>query len=70
MAQKGLGGFFESYLEKSPLFINKEVLQSSYTPDTIPHRDEQIEHIASILAPCLRAEKPSNLFLYGKTGSG
>src|SRR3989344_1440096 len=70
MAQKGLGGFFESYLEKSPLFIDKEVLQSSYTPDTIPHRHEQIEQIASILAPCLRAEKPSNLFLYGKTGSG
>lgn len=70
MTQKGLGGFFESFLERSPLFIDKEVLQSSYTPETIPHRDEQIEHMASILAPCLRLEKPSNLFLYGRTGSG
>lgn len=36
----------------------------------IPHRNEQIDYIAGILAPCLRLEKPSNLFLYGKTGTG
>lgn len=70
MVQKGLGGFFENFLEKEPLFINKQVLQASYTPETIPHREEQIEQVASILAPCLRLEKPSNLFLYGKTGTG
>ena len=52
------------------MFINKKVLQSSYTPSTIPHREEQIKQIASILAPALKLEKPSNLFLYGKTGTG
>jgi archaeal cell division control protein 6 len=36
----------------------------------IAHRDEQIETIASIIAPVLRLEKPSNLFIYGKTGTG
>ena len=70
MINKGLNNFFENYLTKDPLFINKKVLQSSYTPSTIPHREEQIKQIASILAPALKLEKPSNLFLYGKTGTG
>src|SRR3989344_388969 len=52
------------------LFKNKQVLQSNYSPETIPHREKQIEHIASILAPSLLGEKTSNLFVYGKTGSG
>jgi cell division control protein 6 len=52
------------------LFNNKSALQTNYTPHSIPHRDKQIEQIASILAPLLRGEKPSNLFLYGKTGTG
>lgn len=50
--------------------MNKRVLQSVYTPETILHRDEQINTIANILAPVLREEKPSNLFVYGKTGTG
>ena len=41
-----------------------------YQPSEIPYRDDQIGQIASILAPVLRGERPSNLFLYGKTGTG
>ena len=52
------------------LFANKLVLQSNYTPETIPHRDKQIEQMASILAPSLRGERTSNLFVYGQTGTG
>jgi len=70
MTQKGLTGFFEKYLTKEPLFKNKKVLQANYTPEVISYRDNQIKQIAKILAPCLREEKPSNLFLYGKTGTG
>lgn len=62
--------FFEEFLEKGTLFANKKVLQSTYIPDEIIHRDEQIKTIANILAPSLRLERPSNLFLYGKTGTG
>lgn len=62
--------YFESYMEKVPLIVNKKVLQANYTPNDIPHRDEQIKYVASILSPCVRMEKPSNLFLYGKTGTG
>jgi cell division control protein 6 len=64
-----LGDIFDSAVKNS-LFKNKGVLQVRYTPDSIPHRDEQIKSIASILASTLRGERPSNLFVYGKTGTG
>jgi len=46
------------------------VLQANYSPENIPHRDDQIENVASILAPALRGERISNLFCFGKTGTG
>ena len=64
-----LGDIFNSAVNNS-LFKNKGVLQVRYTPDSIPHRDKQIKAIASILASTLRGERPSNLFVYGKTGTG
>lgn len=64
-----LDKIFDSYAA-SNLFKNKSVLQSSYSPETILHRSAQIEAIASILGPSLAGERASNLFLYGKTGSG
>ncbi|MEK6855786.1 MAG: orc1/cdc6 family replication initiation protein [Nanoarchaeota archaeon] len=60
---------FDSYVSQK-LFKNKAILQSNYTPETIPHRNEQIEAVASVLAPSLRGEKASNLFIYGRTGTG
>lgn len=69
MAEK-LNIFFEKFLKKDSLFNDKKVLQSTYIPDQIIHRDDQVAQIAEILAPALRLEKPSNLFLYGKTGTG
>ena len=64
-----LDKIFDSFVGNN-LFKNKSVLQSNFNPQNIAHRDEQIELIASILAPVLRAEKVSNLFVYGKTGTG
>src|SRR3989338_7438227 len=55
---------------KNNLFKDKFVLQTNYTPETIPHRDKEIEQVAAILAPCLKGEKTSNLFVYGNTGTG
>jgi len=70
MIEKGITGLFENFLNKESLFKEKKVLQSSYTPSEITHRDEQIKQLANILAPALRTDKPSNVFLYGKTGTG
>jgi archaeal cell division control protein 6 len=70
MAKEGLNQYFEDFLKKDPLFLDKQVLQANYTPDIIPHRQDQIQKVAGILAPALRKEKPSNIFIYGKTGTG
>ena len=64
-----LDNIFDSFDENN-IFKNKSVLQINHNPENIPHRNEQIKQIASILAPVLRGEKTSNLFLYGKTGTG
>ncbi len=60
---------FNSF-NKEGIFRDKTLLQINHKPSEIPHRDAQIKQVASILAPVLRGEKPSNLFLYGKTGTG
>jgi len=65
-----LKDFLKNYAKKGSLFKNKKALQANYTPKSVPYRSEQIKVIGSILAPCLRMEKPSNLFVYGKTGTG
>ncbi|NMB66989.1 AAA family ATPase [Candidatus Woesearchaeota archaeon] len=66
---KELDKIFASFNNNS-IFKDKSPLQNSYQPEDIPHREQQIKQVASILAPVLRGEKPSNLFLYGKTGTG
>jgi len=65
-----LNNFFENYLKKNSLFNDKSVLLPSYYPKEIMYREEQIQEIANILAPALKGEKPSNVFVYGKTGTG
>lgn len=69
-SQKGLNVFFEKFLKQDSLFKDKKSMQASFVPDQIDHRDDQINQIAEILAPALKLEKPSNLFIYGKTGTG
>lgn len=64
-----LDNIFDSF-DKNAIFKNKSILQTNHHPDNILHRSEQINQIASILAPTLRGERTSNLFLYGKTGTG
>ncbi len=62
--------FFEQYLAQDSLFNDKSVLLSSYVPEEVLYREELLREVANVLAPALRVEKPSNLFIYGKTGTG
>ncbi len=39
-------------------------------PEILPHREKEIDDLASIMVPALRDETPSNVFIYGKTGTG
>lgn len=64
-----LDQIFESF-DSNRIFKDKSVLQSNHRPSDIPHREDHIKQLASILAPVLRGERTSNIFLYGKTGTG
>jgi len=63
-------GLFDDILQGDPIFESKEVMRPSYTPKKLPHREEQINKMASILASALRGDTPSNILIYGKTGTG
>ncbi|MEM4369322.1 MAG: AAA family ATPase, partial [Desulfurococcaceae archaeon] len=54
----------------SRIFANREILHPDYIPDTLPHREREIAKLAEILVVSAKGEKPSNVFLYGLTGTG
>lgn len=68
--KKSAHGIFEDFLKNTVIFENKEVLRPNYTPDNLPHRDKQIQLLASMLVPAIRGDTPSNILIYGKTGTG
>ena len=68
--EPGQSGLFDEILSGDPIFQNKEVLRPSYTPVELPHRKEQINKMATILVSALRGQTPSNILIYGKTGTG
>lgn len=57
-------------LGESRVFRNREALASDYVPNKLPHREEYIRKVAELLSPVLRGEKPSNVLIYGLTGTG
>lgn len=68
--QDSLDIIFEKALRSPTLFKTREALRSDYIPDHLPFRNEQITSIGQILVPLLHSSKPSNLLIYGKTGTG
>lgn len=52
------------------IFKNREVLRYSYIPDTLPHREVEIQTLARILITSLKGHTPSNIMIYGMTGTG
>ncbi len=61
---------FERFLSGSLIFRNRDVLRHDYVPERLPHREVEIRTLAGILAPALGGQKCSNVFIYGKTGTG
>jgi archaeal cell division control protein 6 len=68
----GTGALLDAILTaKSELFRgSRDVLRDSYVPPRLPHREEEIRKVAEVLGPALRGDLPSNLFIYGKIGTG
>ncbi|HKZ90412.1 MAG TPA: ORC1-type DNA replication protein [Thermoplasmata archaeon] len=62
---------FQSYIGTKSIFrMDREILRPSYIPVRLPHRETQIEQLAQILVPALKGERPSNVLMFGKTGTG
>ena len=65
-----LDNVFERFLNNTHIFRDREVLRHDYVPETLPHREEQTYCLGEIVAPVLRNSRCSNVFIYGKTGTG
>src|SRR4030066_186727 len=65
-----LDDVFEKFVNGAGLFKDREVLRHDYLPASLPHREEQIRLIGETVAPVLKAARCSNVFIYGKTGTG
>jgi cell division control protein 6 len=61
---------FDRVLQSDKLFINRDLLRSTYIPEILPHREKEITELASILYPALNYETPSNIIMFGKPGVG
>ena len=65
-----MDNLFEGLVGNGGIFANKDILRHAYVPEKLPHRTEQIKGLADILSAALKGETPSNILIYGKTGTG
>jgi len=65
-----LDDVFENFVNGVKLFKDREVLRHDYLPDKLPHRESQIRLLGGAVAPVLKDARCSNIFIYGKTGTG
>lgn len=65
-----LDDVFEQFLKSTPILKDRRVLGHDYIPDRLPHREEQIRFLGEAVAPVLKNCRCSNVFIYGKTGTG
>ncbi|ALL01909.1 cell division control protein Cdc6 [Pyrodictium delaneyi] len=64
-----LDEIFERVVE-SRIFRNRDILSPDYIPEKLPHRENEIRKVGSVLAQALKNSRPNNLFIYGLTGTG
>ena len=65
-----LDDVFDNFVKGAKLFKDREVLRHDYLPDKLPHRESQIRLLGETIAPVLKDARCSNIFVYGKTGTG
>ncbi|MCI7292048.1 cell division control protein 6 [Methanobrevibacter woesei] len=64
-----MGNIFDN-LGKKTVFKDKKPLDHRFLPENLPHRNEQIMQIAKYWSEALNNVTPSDVTLYGKTGTG
>jgi cell division control protein 6 len=65
-----LDDIFTRIVNNTEVFRDREVLRHDYLPESLPHRQEQIGQLGETIAPVLKGARPSNILIYGKTGTG
>jgi len=65
-----LNEVFKKFVGNTKIFRDREVLRHDYLPERLPHREEQIRQLGETVAPVLKGARSSNVFIYGKTGTG
>ncbi len=61
---------FDKILSEKSIFRDLSVLSPHYVPKDLPYREQQMHEIMSVIFPALKGQKPRNLIIYGKTGTG
>jgi cell division control protein 6 len=67
---KILDEVFNKFFNNAKIFKDRGVLRHDYLPNRLPHREEQIKRLGETVAPVLKDARCSNIFIYGKTGTG
>ena len=60
---------FDSKSEYS-LFKDERFLYPEFVPERLPFRDEEISELVYCLKPATQGKKPTNVFVFGKPGTG
>jgi cell division control protein 6 len=69
--QSTVDAMIDKHMEAAPqIFKNRDALSIHYVPNELPHREKHLEKMVSILITALKGGMPSNVFIYGKTGTG
>ena len=61
---------FEAEFSKPSVFSDRNKIMPHYTPEVMPFREKQLGDITRVVAAALRGQRPENLFIYGKPGTG
>ena len=65
-----MGNIFDDIENQKSIFKNKKPLDHRFLPENLPHRKDQIKEIAKYWGEVLNNITPSDVTLYGKTGTG
>jgi cell division control protein 6 len=60
------------FIREDAIFANKELLEINHLPEKgrIVGRDEEISNLANAVNPAIFNQSPSNVLIFGKTGTG
>jgi cell division control protein 6 len=53
-----------------PLFKDERFLYPDFVPERLPFRDKEISELVFCLKPATQGKKPTNVFVFGKPGTG